>query len=177
MKLFTKARLLPLVLTALVILLDQASKALIVILAPIPGRGPLYRLFGGDFIEIWHVRNKAIAFSIGQNLPDSLRFAMFIVIPILVLGLLMYYYFTSTDLNNFQCWCIAGIVGGGLGNIIDRIFRPNGVVDFISVNLYGLLGMSRWPTFNVADSAVVVCGILLLINILFSEQKRGPKHE
>ena len=57
-----------------------------------------------------------------------------------------------------------GIVGGGFGNLIDRFFRAEGVVDFIDVKFYGLFGMDRWPTFNVADSAVVVCGILLVIS-------------
>ena len=59
---------------------------------------------------------------------------------------------------------VCGIVGGGIGNLIDRFFRPEGVVDFIDVKFYGLFGMERWPTFNVADSAVVVCGILLIIS-------------
>jgi signal peptidase II len=67
---------------------------------------------------------------------------------------------------------VAGIIGGGIGNIIDRIFRPAGVVDFISVKFYGILGMERWPTFNIADSSVVVCCLLLLVTILF-----GPKEQ
>ena len=59
-----------------------------------------------------------------------------------------------------------GIVGGGLGNLVDRFFRKEGVVDFIDVKFYGLFGLERWPTFNVADSAVVVCGILLIISFI-----------
>lgn len=60
------------------------------------------------------------------------------------------------------------ILGGGVGNIIDRIFRPLGVVDFIDVRFYGLFGLERWPTFNIADSAIVVGGILLIISLLTS---------
>jgi signal peptidase II len=66
-----------------------------------------------------------------------------------------------------------GIVGGGLGNLIDRIFRSEGVIDFIDVKWFGMakspipfLRMERWPTFNVADSAVVICGILLIISFI-----------
>jgi signal peptidase II len=66
-----------------------------------------------------------------------------------------------------------GILGGGLGNLADRIFRPAGVVDFIDVKFFGIFGFERWPTFNIADSAIVVCGILLLFTMLF--QKAGTK--
>ena len=59
-----------------------------------------------------------------------------------------------------------------MGNIIDRIFRPEGVVDFISAKFYGILGFERWPTFNAADSSVVVCGIILVVTLFFAK-----KHE
>ena len=55
--------------------------------------------------------------------------------------------------------------------IIDRIARPDGVIDFLSVKFYGLFGLERWPTFNVADSAVVVCGILLVVSGFFVAPK------
>jgi signal peptidase II len=64
-----------------------------------------------------------------------------------------------------------GIIGGGIGNIIDRIFRTDGVVDFVSVKFYGLLGMDRWPTFNVADSSVVVCFLILLVTMLIPKKE------
>jgi signal peptidase II len=70
-----------------------------------------------------------------------------------------------------QRWATAGILGGGIGNLIDRIFRSEGVVDFISIKFYGFLGFERWPTFNIADSSVVVCCLLLFITILFSFKK------
>ena len=66
-----------------------------------------------------------------------------------------------------------GIVGGGFGNLIDRFFRAEGVVDFIDVKFYGLFGMERWPTFNVADSAVVVCGLLLVISFIITSVKES----
>ena len=71
------------------------------------------------------------------------------------------------------------IVGGGLGNIIDRIFRPDGVIDFIDVKFFGIFGLNRWPTFNVADASVVVCGILMIISfcITFSKDSKKNKSE
>jgi signal peptidase II len=63
-------------------------------------------------------------------------------------------------------------VGGGLGNVIDRIFRSEGVVDFLSFKFYGLFGFERWPTFNVADSSVVVCAVLLVISTILVDSRR-----
>jgi signal peptidase II len=165
-----RSKLLPFSLTALILLLDQGVKAYIVSNWPLQG-SLIKDVFNNGFLYIFHVRNKAIAFSLGHNLPDSLRPFLFIVIPILVLGFLVWFYFTSRDFSPSQRWAFAGIIGGGLGNIIDRIFRPDGVVDFISIRIYGIFGMERWPTFNIADSSVVVCCFIFLIGILRSPKK------
>jgi len=170
---FEKEKILPFSLTAFVILADQIVKAVIVKIKP--ETGLIKDVFNNGFLWIWHVRNKAIAFSLGENMPEALRPVMFVIIPILVLGFLIWYYFKSDEFTFIQRWAAAGIIGGGLGNIIDRIFRPDGVVDFISINIYGILGMQRWPTFNIADSSVVVCCILLLVTMFITPQKKEVK--
>ena len=179
-KCFSKEKVLPLSLTAGVVFLDQITKAIIA-KNPITRffDDPIADVFNNDFLQIIHVRNKAIAFSLGETLPEFIKPIAFIVFPILVLAFLMWYYFKSDEFNNVQKWAVAGIIGGGIGNIIDRIFRPDGVVDFISVKIYGLFGMERWPTFNVADSSVVVCCILLFVTIFISygKEKRKVKVE
>ena len=155
----------PFLLTLLVIVLDQASKAFIVTNWPAPGT-LVKDVFNNGFLLVFHVRNKAIAFSLGENIPQEFRSVLFIAVPILVLACLTVYYFRSSEFTRLQRWAVAGIIGGGLGNIIDRIFRTGGVVDFISVKFYGIFGMERWPTFNVADSSVVICCFLLLFSML-----------
>jgi signal peptidase II len=173
-------KLLPFLLTGLVIAADQLTKAFIVKNWPLrsPNSGEFIKdVFNNDLLWIIHVRNKAIAFSLGNNLPAGLRPALFIILPILVLAFLCWYYYKSKELTPLQRWAFAGIIGGGVGNIIDRIFRPDGVVDFISVKLYGLLGMDRWPTFNIADSSVVICGILLFLSIILSSRKAEAAKE
>jgi signal peptidase II len=162
----------PFLLTALIVSADQLAKAYIAL--NWPGEGIFIKdVFGNDFLWIIHVRNKAIAFSIGQGIPDSLRMVLFILLPALVLAILVLYYFRSDSFTPIQRWAIAGIIGGGMGNLIDRVFRPDGVVDFISVNFYGLFGLSRWPTFNIADSSVVVCGILLSLSVLLAGESKS----
>lgn len=169
-----RKKTLPFLLTALVIILDQIVKAIVV--ANWPRQGTLIKdVFNNEFLILFHVRNKAIAFSIGDNIPDSFRVVLFIIVPILVLVFLTWYYLKAADFTELQRWAIAGILGGGIGNIIDRIFRKEGVVDFISVKFYGLFGMQRWPTFNIADASVVICCIILLFSMLISPHREGAK--
>ena len=134
-------------------------------------------------MQLWHVRNRAIAFSIGHNLPDSLKPPLFIILPIIVLALLLVYYLKSPHFLPLQRWAVTGIIGGGLGNIIDRILRRDGVVDYVSVRFFGfakspipLFRWERWPTFNAADASVVICCLILLATIIFiPDQERLTK--
>ncbi|MDR2588227.1 MAG: signal peptidase II [Spirochaetales bacterium] len=153
-----------------VILLDQFTKWLVVLSIP---HGRIGAQFFGDFLRFIFVNNPGIAFSMGKDMPDALREVFFTALPLFVLAVLVAYYFRSDEFSRLQRWAIAGIVGGGCGNLIDRIFRPEGVVDFIDVKFFGLLGMERWPTFNVADSSVVVCGLLLAFSLFFGGRHRG----
>jgi signal peptidase II len=170
----TQSKALPFLLSGFIILVDQLVKGFIVTHWPDPNTWIL-DVFGNDLLWIIHVRNPAIAFSLGHNLPETWRPLLFIVLPIIVLGFLLGYYVKSREFSPFQRWLFAGILGGGIGNILDRIFRPKGVVDFISVKFFGFLGMERWPTFNIADASVVVCGILLLISTLISPRSGEMK--
>jgi signal peptidase II len=113
------------------------------------------------------VRNPGIALSIGRDFSPGLRRALFIVLPILVLTALGFYYVRSDEFTRLQRWALAGIFGGGIGNLIDRISSSEGVIDWIDFRFYGILGWERFPTFNIADASTTVCGTLLLITILF----------
>ena len=70
---------------------------------------------------------------------------------------------------------LAVVLGGGVGNFIDRLFRPQGVVDFIVVRVYGFLGFEDWPVFNVADSAIVCGMIALFVSVVFLGLKERGK--
>ena len=167
----TANKLRPLLLTLLILLVDQVSKILIVNSIPIHTIGKSY--FGG-LLRIIHTRNLAVAFSIGNNLPDGVRYILFTIIPVVILLGLLVYFLKGDEFTNVQRWAVAGILGGGIGNLTDRILRPLGVVDFIDVKFFGIFGLERWPTFNVADSMVVISGLLLLFSFIFEDLK---KHE
>ena len=55
---------------------------------------------------------------------------------------------------------LAAITGGGLGNLVNRLLVPRGVVDWIDIGL----GTVRWPVFNLADVAITVGAMLLVIS-------------
>ena len=163
-----KSKLLPFILTALIIIFDQITKMLIVKNIPYATVGAQ---FFGDFLRIVHISNTGVAFSVGASWSETARHLLFSLLPLIVIGLVIIVSLRNDEFTKLQRWAIAGIVGGGLGNLIDRFFRSEGVVDFIDVKFYGIFGLQRWPTFNVADSAVVVCGILLIISFIITLKK------
>lgn len=164
-------RIKPLFLSLIIILIDQLSKTWVV--NNIPENTIGFKFFG-DFLYIIHVRNHAVAFSLGQGLSLNIRAVLFILIPTIVLAYIVKIIVSKKkpfDITNFQLWILAGFLGGGFGNLFDRIFRHFRVVDFMSNKVYGLFGMERWPTWNFADATVCICGILLVLSIIIEERK------
>ncbi|AFG36340.1 signal peptidase II [Spirochaeta africana] len=167
-----REKLMPGILMAGVLVIDQLTKLLVVMRIEYTRPPQIAFEAFGDFFRIIHTRNLGIAFSIGRSLPDAWRSVLFVLLPLLVMAGLGVYYWRTRELSPLQRWCLAGVMGGGLGNLVDRIFRPEGVVDFLDVRIYGLFGMERWPTFNVADAAVVVAGILFMVSIIIEDVRR-----
>jgi signal peptidase II len=160
----------PLILTAAIVLVDQITKLIIVRTIPLPGIGAS---FFGDFFRIIHVRNLGAAFSIGDSSHPTIRIIMLIVIPVILIIGVMIFLVTSGELSKLQRWLLAGIAGGGIGNVwFDRIFRPLGVVDFLDFKFFGIFGLDRWPTFNVADMSTVISGILLMITLIIDSKQQ-----
>ncbi len=154
------------ILSAFIVGADQVTKLIVEKLIP------PYTIawnFAGDFFRLIHVKNQGVAFSMGSGFPDTLRVILFIIVPLFVLAAVGFYLVRGKDLTNGQRWTLAVIVGGGLGNQLDRIFRPDGVVDFLDFKFYGLFGLERWPTFNVADASLVVSSITLIILLILQE--------
>jgi lipoprotein signal peptidase len=132
----------------------------------------------GVFLRIWHVRNDAVAFSFGTAFPLLVKYVFFVILPLALmigLGYVIVNPRFDGEISPFQHWLLAGIVGGGVGNLIDRLFRNLRVVDFISTRMYGAFGMEWFPTYNIADSAVVISVCLLLLSLLL--EKKGKKSE
>lgn len=156
-----------------IVLADQATKALIVRGIPLNSIGT--RLWN-DFLWIVHTRNLGIAFSIGDGLPKLFRVLLFIGVPAAFLVFAVAYCLRTDTLSRFQRAAIYLIISGGLGNLIDRAFRPEGVVDFISFAFYGIFGLERFPTFNVADLSISCGAVLLALSgFLWTKEKENAQ--
>jgi len=181
-------RLLPLTLFAALIIIDQITKALVVHFIPLTSWGGSSKTIHivGDWIKIIHVRNQGVAWSGFGDLIGAKRIIILIIVPILFLSAFGIWVFFTKEMNKFQRWASAAIMAGGLGNIIDRVFRYasgptdrlHGVVDFVDMSfpkIPFIAPSGRWPTFNVADSCIVIGVSLLVLSMLIFELKSYKK--
>jgi signal peptidase II len=112
----------------------------------------------GDWVQLRLVYNEGAAF--GLHLGEYSRWVFFglAVIALIVLGSMV----RSTRAGDrFRLLALALVCGGAAGNLIDRIRSAQGVVDFVDIGVGGW----RWPTFNVADSAITVGAIALALSL------------
>ena len=130
----------------IVVLIDQGSKA---IATSAVDRGDRVELL--PFLHIENVRNKGVAFGLGGDIS-----AVLIGVTIVALvGLLVF--LAARGRRGVMVWLPAALLlGGALGNLADRV-RDGAVTDFIDLPL--------WPTFNLADVAIVVGVFLLLLDV------------
>lgn len=168
-----RKKLLPLVLTGGIVLVDQIVKWIVT--RTLPYGRPVQVI--GDFLRFTFVQNPALSFSIGRGFGDTGRIVLTMVLPMVVVVVVLYYFLSAKDVSQAQRWILAAIMGGGLGNQVDRYFRPHGVIDFIDFKFYGIFGFERWPVFNVADSTIVVAGITLLISFLVTGVREKNEQE
>jgi signal peptidase II len=136
----------------MVVLLDQVSKWLIM------KHFSLHEslLVISNFFAITYVRNKGAAFGI---LSDArLRLPLLVAVTLLAVGFLLYYYRQQPFRRRLARFALSLMLGGAVGNLIDRL-RFGEVVDFLDVYWHRY----HWPAFNVADSAITVGVILLLV--------------
>ncbi len=185
-----KSRLWPITLFVALVALDQITKALVVAYMPlIEG---FYQSESisvvGDWIKLTHVRNQGVAWSGLQNLVGFGRIILLIVLPLTFVSLFSIWTFFSKELTKFQRWASTMIIAGGIGNLIDRIFRyasgpndkANGVVDFMDMafpKIPYLTPSGRWPTWNVADASIVVGVSLLIISMIILEIQTNRKKQ
>jgi signal peptidase II len=139
---------------------DQATK---VIATRVLEAGPI-EFFGG-FVRFRLVHNTGAFLSLGEHLPEWVRDALFQGVVPLLLAIAMIVLIRSMAPTRAAIVGVSLILGGGLGNLIDRILHEGGVVDFVSIGFSGL----RTGIFNVADVAIIA-GVVLVM----WEQRRSP---
>jgi signal peptidase II len=151
---------LPLLIVLLVIVVDQATKALA--RAWLAQRPPV--VFGEEWVagglaQLTYFENPGAFLGMGADLPATLRFWVFTVAAVLLLaGLVIYAWRASVQTSTLMLVGISLLVAGGVGNLIDRIVNDGRVVDFMFVGV----GWLRTGVFNVADMALTA-GVLIAV--------------
>ncbi len=150
-----------LVIAAVLFALDLLTKVIVV--ATLTPGDPVYLI--GDWARLSLVRNPGAAFSMATGMTWLLTLvAAAVVIGVIRIGRTLRSLWWAVGLGM--------VLGGALGNLVDRLFRSPGplqghVVDFVAVGW--------WPVFNVADSAIVCGAILLVVLTVFGFEPNGTR--
>jgi signal peptidase II len=152
-----------LLISALVIIADRATKTWVSLHIPLGGAIPIIP----RFLRITHWTNEGAAFSLFADTasPHVVRWALvaFTIAAALVILIVLV---RLGDHLTLTTVALALILGGALGNVHDRIVYGS-VIDFIEVHIFAY----HWPDFNVADSSVVTGACLLLLDSMRPNRK------
>jgi len=154
------------VLAVAIVLLDQRTKGLIEAniplwggIAPFPALEPYFHLV--------HYQNTGIAFGLLQGLGG-----IHIVVPLVVIIGILYFAITLPDASLPLLLCLGLMLGGAIGNLVDRLQHAGKVTDFLLFSLPVGDRVFAWPAFNVADTCIVVGTILLGVLLILQEGKQ-----
>jgi signal peptidase II len=148
-----------LAIAAVVVVLDVISK--VVVVATLSGRPPV-RLLGG-VLKLEGIRNAGAAFSIGTGATF-----LFAVVAVAVIVVILR---TARRLYSRPWAIVLGLLlGGAMGNLIDRIFRSPGV---FQGHVVDWIRLPHFAVFNLADSAITIGGVLAVLLALLGRQLDG----
>lgn len=131
------------------------------------------------FLSIIHAQNPNAAMGLGASLPTSVRFLVFGAFTVIALGVLLEMFRQLPRTDRLQSTTVGLIFSGAVGNAIDRIHKQS-VTDFIRVYtenpaakkwLVETAGTAEWPTFNIADAAIVVGVAIYMLGYFFEKDE------
>ena len=180
--------LLPLITVSLVVLADQITKLWAIaslkqlLLQSAPAERFITVIDG--FFRFYYTENPGASWGLLRDASPEFRIPFFIVVSLVAIVFVLWYLTKLGSRQKLQAFSISLILGGALGNLIDRI-RIGRVVDFIQwylvveepINLGVVMiepGEKYWPIFNIADVAITIGVILLIGEMIF---RRGSSAE
>lgn len=137
----------------MIIIADQISKFLIKSNLNLYERIDVIK----GFFQIKYIRNSGAVWGLFSNTPNSLIPKLITLLSIIALIVVVFYFLKLEYSCRLELFSLSFIMGGALGNLIDRITQGS-VVDFLDF----YIGKNHWPTFNIAD-ACITSGVILLI--------------
>jgi signal peptidase II len=161
----SKKTLTVLAIVALIVILDQITKVCIVQTLELNRRIPVI----DSFFDLTHLRNTGAAFSFLAQAPAWFRQPFFFIATAVAIVVLSLFLQRLQEDNRIMIVAVAGILGGAVGNLIDRILYGE-VIDF----LLFYWGEYYWPAFNVADSCITLGVIGLLWSSLRESRVSTP---
>ena len=144
-----------------IIVIDQVTKLSIMQSMRLHESIPIIQ----DFFSLTYIRNPGAAFGLLASSSNAFRMVFFGVTSLIALGLLGTILFGLSEKDWVGQLSIAGVLGGAIGNLIDRL-RYGEVIDFLDVHVNSY----HWPAFNVADSAISVGVVFLIIHFAFEKK-------
>ena len=151
-----KRNLLITIIVFLIIVLDQISK----IWVRNNFESYIENIIIGDVFKLIKVENTGAFLGMGSELSETLRILLLIVLPIIVLISITIYTYIDKTLDKISIIGFSLIIGGGIGNIFDRIVYGS-VTDFLYLDFGGIF---KTGIFNIADLSVTTGMILILIS-------------
>lgn len=152
---------------AFTVVTDQVTK----VVAREALEGEPTRHYLGDTFRLTFIENHGAFLGLGGNLPESARTLIFTVLVSIMLVAFMVWVWRSPNLSRLAIVASSLVVGGGIGNLIDRVTNNGGVVDFLNLGIGGL----RTGIFNLADVWIVVGGVLIFFSSDFREKDASEK--
>jgi signal peptidase II len=144
----------------LVLLSDQWTKALVEASIPEHTSIPVVP----HFLNLTHVKNAGAAFGLFSDSPSPFRTGVLIFVSAALLITVVGVVWKTRRLHWEAGVGLALILGGATSNLLDRI-RLGRVVDFLDVYYRS----SHWPAFNVADSAIVIGAVFLILQVITAD--------
>jgi signal peptidase II len=151
---------LSLLIAGIVFTLDQISKSLVRELLPL--NHSLVVVQG--FLNLVHIQNPGMIFGIFSQSTYTLKSYLLIIVSLAAITFLFFLLRSLKEKNLFFTIALSLTLGGAIGNLVDRIVLGK-VVDFIDV----YWSTYHWPAFNVADSAISIGMVILVIQVLRDE--------
>ena len=124
----------------------------------------------GDYFVLTHVENKGAFLGMGSDLNPTLKLILLIILPLLVLGFVLYQLLKDKTMDRWSVIGFCCILGGGIANLYDRIVAGK-VTDFWHIDLGGVF---KTGVFNIADMSVSF-GLILLV--IFGILRKPSKKE
>jgi signal peptidase II len=121
----------------------------------------------GKHLVLTKIENSGAFLSTGDSLEGSVKFIFLSLLPLIALVYGIYYLLTNTDLPRLLVLGICFVIGGGLGNLYDRLVYGS-VTDFLHIDFYAF----KTGIFNLADVSIMIGMILILINLYVKPEDR-----